>query len=72
MPEVGGGQPQEHLHGSGLAGAVAPQQAVNTAFLHMEIQVGDADLLAISFGQAPGFDDTVAHKRYLLFVVPTA
>ena len=67
----GGGQPQEHLHGGGLARPVAPQEAVDAPLLHMEIQVGDADLLPIPFGQALGFDDTVAHKRYLLCLVAT-
>ena len=66
-----GGEPQEHLHGGGLARPVAPQEAVNTPLLHMEIQAGDADLVPVAFGQALGFNDTVAHKRYLLCLVAT-
>ena len=67
----GGGQPQEHLHGGGLARPVAPQESVDAALLHMEIQVRDADLFPVALGQAFGFDDTVAHKRYLLCLVAT-
>ena len=66
-----GGQPQEHLHSGSLTRSVAPQQTIDTALAHMEIQVGDADLFPVSLGEYFGFDDTVAHKRYLLCLVAT-
>ncbi len=45
-------QPLEHLDGRGLAGAVRPEQPETDAALHLEVDTGHCNQIAVALDQA--------------------
>ena len=56
--------PGDHVHCGGFAGAVGPQQAVNTAVLHSEADIIDRGVFSVTLGQMLDFDQWM-HSPFL-------
>ena len=56
--------PGDHVHCGGFAGAVGPQQAVNTAVLHSEADIIDRGVFSVTLGQLLAFDQWM-HSPFL-------
>ncbi|KAG1390475.1 hypothetical protein G6F59_015189 [Rhizopus arrhizus] len=55
LPAVRLNEVQKQVDGSGLAGAIGAEQAIDLARLDAQMQRMQRDLITVTFGQADGF-----------------